>query len=58
MEFSNVKYVKDESDKNAAIKFVLDGMNMSVLVNSNGNKHYDEITRQKDAGTITIAAAD
>jgi hypothetical protein len=31
---------------------------MSVMLNSVGNRHYDELMRQVDAGTITIAAAD
>tara|TARA_Y100000114_G_C11610548_1_gene254905 strand:- start:265 stop:441 length:177 start_codon:yes stop_codon:yes gene_type:complete len=58
MTFTNVKYVEGQGGQNVAIKFVCDGVNMSVMLNSVGNRHYDELMRQVDAGTITIAAAD
>ena len=58
MTFTNLKYVKNQGDENVAIKFSLDGQEMSVLVNSVGNIHYDEIMKQVEAKTITIADAD
>ena len=51
-----MKYVEGQGGQNVAIKFVCDGVNMSVMLNSVGNRHYDELMRQVDGGTITIAA--
>ena len=59
MIFTNLKYVKDQSGNNISIKFTCNGQTeMSVAVGAVGNMHYDEIIKQVDAGTITIAAAD
>ena len=59
MTFTNLKYVKDQSGNNISIKFTCNGQTeMSVPVSAVGNKHYDEIMRQVEAKTITIAAAD
>ena len=58
MVFSNLKYYTNREGNNAGIRFTLDNQVHSVSVGSVGNRHYDEIMRQKDAGTITIAAAD
>ena len=56
--FSNVKYARGQYDSQESITFTLDGNNMSVANGSVGNIHYDEIMRQVDAGTLTIADAD
>ncbi len=59
MVFTNLKYVVDQGGNNASIKFTLNGgSEMSVATGAVGNLHYDEIIKQVDAGTITIAAAD
>tara|TARA_R100000458_G_C8275871_1_gene251045 strand:+ start:180 stop:356 length:177 start_codon:yes stop_codon:yes gene_type:complete len=58
MVFTNLKYYKDRAGNNAGIRFTLDNVVHSVSIGSVGNRHYDEIIRQRDAGTITIAAAD
>mgnify|MGYP001165280865 CR=1 FL=1 len=59
MTFTNLKYIKDQSGNNISIKFTCNGQTeMSVAVGAVGNMHYDEIIKQVDAGTITIAAAD
>ncbi len=58
MTFTNVKYVEGQGKQNVAIKFTLDGQNMSVLLNSVGNRHYDELMRQVEAGDLTISASD
>ena len=42
---------------NASITATIDGVEMSVPL-SEGNRHYDEIMRQVDAGTLTIADAE
>ena len=59
MTFTNLKYITDEGGNNISIKFNCNGQTeMSVPVGSVGNVHYDEIMRQVDAGTLTIADAD
>ena len=59
MIFTNLKYVKDQGGNNISIKFTCDGQTeMSVPVGAVGNTHYDEIIKQVNAGTITIAEAD
>ena len=42
---------------NESITVVIDGVTMSVPL-APGNRHYDEIMRQVEAGTLTIADAD
>ena len=56
--FTNVKYATGQYDSQESIIFTLDGKNMSVANGSVGNRHYDDLMRQVEAGTITIADAD
>ena len=65
--FTSVQYMKSSiSDENANIKAVTKQANQEGnLVDTEiivplvaGNRHYDEIMRQVDAGTLTIAEAD
>ena len=59
MVFTNLKYVVDQGNNNVSIKFTCNGQTeMSVSVGAIGNIHYDEIIKQVNAGTITIADAD
>ena len=54
----NAKYeINIETNKNSSISCTYNGVltNVPLVV---GNKHYDEIMRQVDAGTLTIADAD
>ena len=44
-------------DINVGIKATIDGIEMSVPL-ATGNRHYDEIMRQVEAGNLTIADAD
>ena len=39
--------------QNVTIRIVVNGVEMSVPL-AEGNRHYDEIMRQVDAGTLTI----
>ena len=57
MEITNAQYYQNESNENVAINCIIDGENCSVPL-AVGNRHYDEIMRQVDAGTLTIADAD
>ena len=65
--FTSVQYMKSSiSDENANIKAVTKQVNQEgnivdteiIVPLVEGNRHYDEIKRQVDAGTLTIAEAD
>jgi len=42
---------------NVSIQATIDGVEMSVPI-AEGNRHYDEIMRQVEAGTLTIQEAE
>ena len=54
----NAQYeINVETNENSGISCTYNGVLTSVPLVV-GNKHYDEIMRQVDAGTLTIADAD
>ena len=68
MNITSAQYVKEKSfdadtnqdvlvGENKKITETINGVEMSVPL-AVGNRHYDEIMRQVDAGTLTIADAD
>ena len=57
MNITAAKYLADNG-ANVAIEFTVDGKIMHVSVGATGNRHYDEIMRQVEAGTLTIADAE
>lgn len=59
MNIENAKYVIDVAtgEDNQTIKATIDGAEMFIPV-AEGNRHYQEIKAQVDAGTLTIAEAD
>ena len=58
MIITSAKYNADiRTGDNCSVNIVVDGQETSVPLDS-ANRHYAEILRQVDAGTITIAAAD
>ena len=56
MNITSAKYVAYEG-VNDHIDIVIDGDTYSVPIAS-GNRHYDEIMKQVEAGELTIADAD
>tara|TARA_R110002096_G_scaffold292338_1_gene486821 strand:- start:4 stop:186 length:183 start_codon:yes stop_codon:yes gene_type:complete len=56
MSISSAQYIASE-EKNTAVKIIIDGQKLFVPIDP-ANRHYAEILRQVDAGTLTIAAAD
>ena len=56
MNITFAQYYAYEST-NLCIKATIDGIEMSVPL-CEGNRHYDEILRQVEAGTLTIADAE
>ena len=55
MNITSAKYCKDlETNENQSIKAIIDGIEIFVPL-VEGNRHYDEIMRQVNASTLTIA---
>ena len=58
MNITSAKYIKDLiSEKINTIEIVIDEQTYFVPMRE-GNRHYDEIMRQVEAGELTIAEAD
>jgi len=56
MNITSAQYNADEGT-NVSIQATIDGVEMSVPI-AEGNRHYDEILRQVEAGTLTIQEAE
>jgi len=54
--FTSAKYQADEG-VNVNVQVVIDGVTRTVPLDP-ANRHYAEITRQVEAGTLTIAEAE
>ena len=58
MNITSAQYVNDEFTNEAvSIKATIDGVEMFVPI-SVGNRHYAEIMRQSEAGSLTIQPAE
>ena len=58
MNITSAQYVADLiSGSNTSIQATIDGQEMSVPLDP-ANRHYAEILRQVEAGTLTIEEAD
>ena len=57
MEIKEAKYGKNPMGVVCCINCIINGKNCSVPI-SIGNTEYDEIKKQVDAGTLTVADAD
>ena len=57
MDITSAQYVQDDDGNNNTINAVIDGKLMFVPLDP-ANRHYAEIMRQVDAGTLTIQDAD
>ena len=57
MNITSARYNADFDGNNASIQATIDGVEMSVPIDL-ANRHYAEIMRQVEAGTLTIAEAD
>jgi len=58
MTITNAKYVLSNiTDENGSVSCIVSGEQWSVPLDP-ANRHYAEILRQVEAGTLTIAAAD
>jgi hypothetical protein len=57
MNIESAQYAVDMEGNNSSITAVIDGVTMSVPLDP-ANRHYAEILRQVEAGTLTIAPAE
>ena len=57
MNITSARYYQYDGS-NACIEAVIDGETIMVTIDAVGNRHYDEIMRQVEAGTLTIQDAD
>ena len=57
MIIANVQYIEDLKGNKEALKCTIDNVPCSVPLDP-ANRHYAEILKQVNAGTLTIADAD
>ena len=57
MNITAAQYTNDLEGNNVAITATIDGTEMSVPLDE-ANRHYADIMRQVDAGTLVIAEAE
>ena len=57
MNITTAQYQADMGGNNSLVKATIDGQEMSVPLDP-ANRHYAEILRQVEAGTLTIADAE
>jgi len=57
MNITSAHYSTDPEGNNAGIKAIIDGKTVHVPLDP-ANRHYAEIMRQVEAGTLTIAEAE
>ena len=56
MNITSAQYIALDGE-NVCINATIDGQDLSIPLSA-GNRHYDEIMRQVEAGTLTIQEAD
>ena len=57
MNIASAQYTVDMEGNNSSITAVIDGVEMFIPLDP-ANRHYAEIMRQVEAGTLTIQEAD
>ena len=57
MTITTAQYIADMGGNNTSIQATIDGQEMSVPLDP-ANRHYAEILKQVEAGTLTIADAE
>lgn len=57
LNITSAKYVRGYSGELETVMIVVDGETMGVPIDTS-NRHYSEIMRQVEAGTLSIADAD
>jgi hypothetical protein len=57
MNITSAQYTTNLNGNNGSIKATIDGQELSVPLDP-ANRHYAEILKQVEAGTLTVADAD
>ena len=57
MNITSAQYQANEDGNNSSIQATIDGQEMSVPLDP-ANRHYAEILKQVEAGTLTISDAE
>jgi hypothetical protein len=57
MNITTAQYNADRDGNNSSVQATIDGQEMSVPLDP-ANRHYAEILKQVEAGTLTIADAE
>ena len=57
MDITTAQYQADMDGNSSSIQATIDGQEMSVPLDP-ANRHYAEILKQVEAGTLTVADAD
>ncbi len=57
MDITSAQYNADIDGNNSSVQATIDGQEMSVPLDP-ANRHYAEILKQVEAGTLTIADAE
>jgi len=57
MNITSAQYAQDFDGNNVSVSATINGTEMSVPLDT-ANRHYAEILRQVDAGTLTIQEAE
>ena len=57
MNITTAQYQADRDGNNSSVQATIDGQKLHVPLDPN-NRHYAEILKQVEAGTLTIADAD
>jgi len=57
MNITSAQYTGNLENINIGIKATIDGLEVFIPIAA-GNRHYDEIMRQVEAGTLTIQEAE
>ena len=57
INITSAQYIVDMDDTNCTVKATIDGQEMFVPLDP-ANRHYAEILKQVEAGTLTIADAE
>ena len=57
MNITSAQYTVDMDGNNSSVQATIDGQELSVPLDP-ANRHYAEILKQVEAGTLTVADAD
>ena len=57
MKIENAKYVEDDNGNNMNVLATVDGVDLCIPI-AEDNRHYKEVLKQVEEGTLTIKDAD